>query len=152
MADSSSVGIFVTIFVAIGSMFGGTVVTLLKFWSKLTDKIADTDQKAGRAEMKADGATQEAAEAKNEVANLREAQDHMIRDFHDQSDRALRETGESNAAIRTKITEVELYIRDRFMEKTDFKDAMDDIKAVQLRMNTKLDDIARDLRVGHGRR
>jgi molecular chaperone GrpE (heat shock protein) len=119
----------------------GTVITFIAFWTKLSDRITIADQKA-------EGAQQEAAEAKNDLANFRDALDHMTRDFHEQMNRMQRDDGEGLAAIRQKITEVELFMRDNFVRNVEFTSAMTEIKAGQLRTESKLDRLFGQMRGG----
>ncbi len=67
------------IIVSIGSAIG-TFLAVLGFWTRFTDRIA-------KAQTIAENALQEAAEAKVESGQAREAFDAMMRDIHDRIDR-----------------------------------------------------------------
>lgn len=138
MADGSNVGVIASIWSALGALFA-----VLAFWTKfVTDRIGDARGIAEKAQVVADQALQEAAEAKNESRDMRESVDNMMREIHDRIERSGREVGESNAAIREKITQVELFMRDNFVRHPEFMAAMAEIKAGQLRTETKLDSLA----------
>ncbi len=130
-----------SIIVSVGSVIG-TVIALLAFWSKFSDRITVAGNKA-------DNALQEAAEARNDFQNLREAFDEMSRSTHEQIERMGRQDGDSLNAIRQKVTEVELFMRDNFVRNADFAAAMTKIEASQLRMDTKLDRISEQTRPKH---
>lgn len=132
MTDTPTVGIVVSITTI------GTIIAFLTFWTKFTDRIT-------KVESKADTALQEAAEAKNENRNLREAFDEMTRDLHDQLERMRREAGESGAAIRQHVTEVAFFGRDNYALKDDIAAATIKSDAWQLRMDTKLDGLTKDM-------
>jgi hypothetical protein len=134
MADGSNVGIIVSIGGAIG-----TVITLLKFWTWFSDRITDADKKA-------DSALQEAAEAKNDVSNLREASDQMVRDMHDEIERMRRERADGLLALQQHVTDLAMFMRDHFVRNDVFAAAMTKLEASQLRMDTKLDRIAEQTR------
>ncbi len=137
MPDTSNIGTMVAI---VGSAIG-TVITMLTFWTRLTDRIAKAKEVAERAEAKADVAQQEAAEAKNDSDNVRELLDQMIRDLHDRIERIAHDTGETVAALRQHSTQIELYMRDNFVREPAFASARKEIKDSQASMEKKLDDI-----------
>lgn len=129
----------------------------------LSDRKVRTAERITKAQTTADSAMQEAAEAQNDVAKLREAYDEMTRDLHDELVRMSRENGETGAAIRQHVTDVAIWGRDNFARKDDIAAAMTEMKSVQLAaiteiksvqkdMNTKLDGISKDIRDNHGRR
>jgi len=127
MAESSQVGLVVSAATIIG-----TILTFLAFWTRFTDKIAIADKKS-------DDALQEAAEAKNDFRDFRESLDEMNRDIDERIERMHRDDGESLSAIRRKVTEVELFMRDNFVRNVEFSAAMNKIEAGQIRTETKLD-------------
>lgn len=129
-----------------------TALAFLAFWMKLSNRITVADRKARNANDKADDALQEAAEAKNDTRDLRDAFDDMSRRTHDQIERLSKEDGDSLNALRQHVTDLAMYMRDNFVRNTDFTAAMTKIEASQLRMDTKLDRIAeqtRPARPGH---
>ena len=118
----------------------GGVLTLLGFWTKfVTDRISGAKGAADKADTKADAASQEAAEAKNEIRDVRELLEEIIRDIHDKTTRASREMGESHVALRQKLTDVELFIRDNFARKDELVAAVMRIEAGQIRTDTKIE-------------
>ena len=129
------------IIVSIGTAIG-TLLTVLGFWTRLTDRIAKAKEIAAAARGEVIVALQEAAEAKQESRETRELLDEVIRDMHDRMERIGREVGESNAAIREKITQVELFMRDNFVRQPEFMAAMAKIAAGQLRPEAKIDQLA----------
>jgi len=135
MADGT-IGIIVSVVTLIGG-----VITFIKFWTGLTEKITD-------AKNRAETAQQEAAEAKNDLANFREALDDMTRDLHAQINQLRREDGDSLAAIRQHVTEVAFFMRDNFVRNDVFAAAMTKIEAGQLRSETKLDRLSEQIRGG----
>lgn len=139
-ADTTNVGLIATL--------GGVVtvvIAVLGFWTKyVIDRIAGAKEIAVKADAKADAALQEAAEAKQETRDAREANEEMYRTLHDEIVRSNRETGESNSAMRAKINDVELFMRDNFARKDDLSAAVMKIEAGQIRTDTKIDQL-RDL-------
>lgn len=135
MADANA-----GIIVSIGTVIG-TVIAMLTFWTRLTDRIAKAKEIAERAEARADTAQQEAAEAKNETRSMRELIEGLTRDLHDGMVRIGRETGESNAALRQHITESLFFVRDNFARRDEVAADIAEIKESQKNMEEKLDDI-----------
>jgi hypothetical protein len=136
MADGGNIGIVVSVGTLIGS-----IITFITFWTRFSDRITIADQKAGIAQ-------QEAAEAKNDLANFREALDEMTRDLNDRMEQMRREDGDSLNAIRQHVTEVGFYMRDNFVRNDVFAAAMIKIEAGQLRAETKLDRLSEQMRGG----
>ena len=134
MADGGNIGLFV----AVGTLIG-SVITFIKFWTGLTEKITEA---RNRAEI----AQQEAAEAKNDLTNFREAFEEMTRDLHDRIEQMRREDGDSLNAIRQHVTEVAFFMRDNFVRNDVFAAAMTKIEAGQLRSETKLDRLSEQIR------
>ena len=87
------------IIVSVGSAIG-TLIAVLTFWTKLTDRIAKAKDVAETARGIAENALQEAVEVNQEFRNMRGAFEEMNRDLRDEIERSRRETGERNAAIR----------------------------------------------------
>jgi predicted KAP-like P-loop ATPase len=141
MADGGNIGFFVSIGTAIGS-----VVMFLKFWTWLTDRIAAAKDTADRAALKAESAQQEAAEAKNDLSNFREALDEMTRNLQDRMERVRREDGDALGAIRQHVTDLAMFMRDNFVRNSEFAAAMTKIEAGQLRTETKIDQISERIR------
>lgn len=130
-----------SVIVAIGSIMAALAAgtTVLAFWMRFSDRIT-------KAEARADSALQEAAEAKNENENLREAMAALSRDHGDIIENARREQGESLSAIRQHVTELAMFVRDNFVRTAEFSGAMTEIKAGQLRLETKLDRMSEHMR------
>jgi len=136
MADSGNIGIVV----AIGTLIG-SILAFITFWMRLTDRITIADQKA-------ESAQQEAAEAKNDMENIRELLDEMRRDHHEQIEKLRREDGDSLNAIRQHVTEMGFFMRDNFVRNDVFVAAMIKIEAGQLRTESKLDRLSEQIREG----
>ena len=138
MAAPSDAGIIASIWAAVGAL-----LAVLSFWTKfVTDRISTARRVAEKARGVAENALQEAVEAKQESHETRESLEEMIRDLHDKMERTSRDVGESNAAIREKITQVELFMRDNFVRQPEFMAAMAKIEAGQLRTEAKIDQLA----------
>ncbi len=135
------------IIVSIGTVIG-TVIAMLTFWTRLTDRIATAKEIAEEAKGAAGAALQEAAEAKNETRETREMIEGIMRDMHDRMERMGRETGESSAAIRQHITDLAFFVRDNFIHKDVFIAAMAKLDAGQLRTESKLDSLREQIRNG----
>lgn len=133
MADSSNVSLIVSI----GSV-AGSVIALLTFWTRFSDRIT-------RAQDTADDAIQDAAEAKNENENLRQTITQMIRNLEEHIDRSRRDEGESMLALRQHVTDLAMFVRDNFVRNIEFSSAMGEIKAGQLRLETKLDRVGEQM-------
>lgn len=131
MASDVTVGTVIAVGAGLASMVGA-ITAVLTFWVNLSSRIA-------RADGKAENALQEAAEAKNDTDNLREAVAEMTRDHGDHSERMRREQGESLTAIRQHVTELAMFVRDNFVRNTDFSTAMKEIRDGQRRLEEKLD-------------
>ena len=141
MADGLNLGVVVSI----GSVIG-TILAIIGVWDRLTGRIARAHARADHAATTAENAMQEAAEARNDLQNFREAIDEMTRDLHERHDRLRREDGDGLAAIRQKVTEVELFMRDNFVRNTDFTAAMTKLDAGQQRTDMKLDRLSEQIR------
>jgi uncharacterized coiled-coil DUF342 family protein len=135
-AESSNVSLIVSI----GSVIA-TGIGVLSFWMRLSDRITKAHAKAEAADAKADDALQDAAEAKNESINLREEISDMVRALEEKIERSGHDFGESLQAIRQNSNEIALYVRDNFARRDEVKDAIDEIKESQLRLETKFDKI-----------
>lgn len=109
-------------------------VGLLKFWTGYSDRVTE-------AKGIAVNALQEAAEAKNDHDALREKVDELTRTHGDLIDRRSREIGDSLAAIRQKITDVELWNRDNFVKRDDFALAMKELKDSNMRLEKLVADV-----------
>lgn len=122
--------------VQLGSIGAAIVsaLTVIAFWTRLSDRIT-------KADGKADVALQEAAESKNENDSLREAIGEVRRDMDTLIDKRSREYGEGLAALRQHITDVAFFGRDNFVRKEDFKDAIQQMKEGQERIEEKIDDV-----------
>jgi hypothetical protein len=125
-------------FLTIGSVLAAlaSAAAFIRFWTGFSDRIA-------RAETKADNAPQEAAEAKNENDNLREALNDLV-------ERRSREHGDGLSAIRQHVTDLAFFVRDNFVKKEDFTAAMNELKASQARVEGKIDALGTRLPPGHG--
>jgi len=132
--------------VAIAAVFGAvaSLCAVLAFWTTFSDRIT-------RADGKAENAMQEAAEAKNDSANLREDLTKMNRDLDAVIERRGREHGEGLIALRQHVTDLAFFVRDNFVKQGDFAAAMKDIKDSQSRMEKKIDEVRERLPRGHSR-
>lgn len=133
-------GLIVSIGSIIASLAAG--ISVLKFWTKFTDRIT-------RAEAAATDALQDAAEAKNENANLRDTIADMSREVDELIDKRSREQGEGLVAIRQHVTDLAFFVRDNFVKQSEFASAMKDIKDSQSRMEKKIDEVRERLPRGH---
>lgn len=137
MADANNVSLLMSIGALLAATAAGTSV--LRFWSTYSDRIT-------RADSKADSAQQEAAEAKNDVSNLRETITAMGREIDDVIERRAREQGDGLNAIRQHVTDLAFFVRDNFVRQPEFIAAMKKIEDGQARMETKLDEMRKEMR------
>jgi hypothetical protein len=126
------------IIVSVGSAIG-TLIAVLTFWTKLTDRIAKAKDVAEKAQGIAENALQEAVEANQEFRNMRGSFEEMARDLRDEIELSRRETGESNAAIRQHVTEIAFFMRDNFVPYREFSSDMTEVKGALVELNKKLD-------------
>ncbi len=139
MADANA-GIIVSVGAAIS-----TVIAMLTFWMRLTDRIATAKEIAEGAKGVAEAALQDAAEAKQESREVRALIEKMTLELHDQIDRMGRAAGENNAAIREHITQSLFFVRDNFVRSPQFDLAIKEIKDSQLRTEGKIDELAKQM-------
>src|SRR5690349_3310241 len=131
MASEGSVGLIAAIYGAFIASISAAIA-VVTFWMKFEHRITVADSKA-------DNAVQDAAEAKNETENLRD----VILDKFTEIDKLLRQTGheygDALVALRQHHTELAFFVRDNFVRTPEFAAAMAELKAGQLRMEAKLD-------------
>jgi soluble cytochrome b562 len=145
MDDAPSIG--VSSLVAIGTSIAA-FLSVLTFWMKLSDRITKADAKADDAQQDAAEAKNDCANVRNDCANMREELLEMIRAMDDRLDRAARSNGENTAAIRQHVTDLAMFMRDNFVRTAEFTVAMGEIKAGQLRLETKFDRLSEQMRGG----
>lgn len=132
MSDAQSdAGIIIAAYTALAASIG-TMVAVIRFWMGLDNRIT-------KATDTADDALQEAAEAKNDIRQVDEKIDEMFAKLSDRIDLRSREYGDGLSAIRQKITEVELFMRDHFVRAPEFTSTMSEIKSELIRIREKLE-------------
>lgn len=119
----------------------GAIVAVLTFRRGSTDRMTKLAERVTAVEGRADTALQEAAEAKNDHDNLRDAVGDMSRDIDGVIDKRSREHGDGLASIRQHVTDLAFFVRDNFVKQSDFASAMKDIKDGQARVEKKIDDM-----------
>jgi methyl-accepting chemotaxis protein len=148
MADGSNVGVITSIWSALGAL-----IVVIGFWTKfVTDRIsgakeaaitaaAEAKAVAQKADAKADAALHETAEVKQEFRQMRETFEAVVREVHDDLEKARRESGENVAAIREHVRLIELHTRDHFAPKEDVADDINEIKTSVKELNGKFDQL-----------
>lgn len=132
MSDAQSdAGIIIAAYAALAASIG-TMIAVIRFWMGLSDRITKADNTANDA-------LQEAAEAKNDFRQLSDKIDELALNLNDRMDRRSREDGDGLNAIRQKITEVELFMRDHFVRAPEFTATMSEIKSELIRIREKLE-------------
>jgi predicted nucleotidyltransferase len=63
----------------------------------------------------------------------------MERQLKAENDRTKREAGETASALRQKLTEVEFFVRDKFVSKETFTDFMQQMRLAWERLENKID-------------
>jgi phytoene dehydrogenase-like protein len=105
---------------ALGSVVTA-VIAWLAFWLRLERRVT-------KAEITAQNALQVAAEADEELKEMREAAERYNRSEADNLDRMRREFGETVRAALNKIHEFETWSRDNFVRQPFFDNAIQNME------------------------
>jgi hypothetical protein len=125
-------GISTTI-VGVSATLGGIILGWLSFWMGFERRLT-------KAELTAQNALQVAAEAAEEVKEMREQSNNLQRNFTDALDGLRREFGETARAALQKIHEIETWSRDTFVREPQFTAALLRMENSQDARDKRLDD------------